>query len=282
MKNKTQFVCLGVMGLLLISFFACAKANDDQLLIGYYLFMEKAYQSAELDKAIEETGDFDEFIKQAREEYLSSNKITEQKLRELLNKNKNNPEIIKHQHQHESLHLEANKKRTEEMKKREEERFKIEMVGSKLLEAQGKTIAEIANAMSYERTKQFQSSLNDGQKKYIQAMFTIKRIGKAIDAQKQIGGEYPKIVKLTELNEYKNKYGFKATGEGTPLSEVPDKDPWGNEYLYKQTESGYWIGCAGSDGVFQGFDQAGLVPFQSGADIVFSNGKFSFAPRVLE
>lgn len=67
------------------------------------------------------------------------------------------------------------------------------------------------------------------------------------------------------------------------IKQIPVLDPWGNEYHYKRSDEGeygiYWIGCSGSDGIFNGFDQIGKPSLQDGIDIVYSNGEFKLGPQ---
>lgn len=71
------------------------------------------------------------------------------------------------------------------------------------------------------------------------------------------------------------------------IKKLPVKDPWGNDYLYvyggKHGDE-YSIGSAGRDGVFKGWHQSGTFPMDQienfNNDIIFSNGKFTFCPKI--
>jgi len=64
------------------------------------------------------------------------------------------------------------------------------------------------------------------------------------------------------------------------LQDKIEADPWGNHYYYKfgNSDQEYWIGCAGSDEKFLGFDQEGLYSELEGKDIIFSTGWLVFGP----
>ena len=64
------------------------------------------------------------------------------------------------------------------------------------------------------------------------------------------------------------------------LQDKIEADPWGNHYYSKfgNSDQEYWIGCAGSDETFLGFDQEGLYSELEGKDIIFSTGWLVFGP----
>jgi len=64
------------------------------------------------------------------------------------------------------------------------------------------------------------------------------------------------------------------------IKELPLKDSWGHELLYRKTGTdSYLIASAGKDGVFQGWRQKGEYPRnQFDQDIIFGNGSFVFGP----
>jgi hypothetical protein len=70
--------------------------------------------------------------------------------------------------------------------------------------------------------------------------------------------------------------------EQIPEDQVPLKDPWGNEFLYKHDKRRFWIASAGSDGKFDGFDQTGAYPDSEdeleGKDVIVSNNGFLVFP----
>jgi len=59
---------------------------------------------------------------------------------------------------------------------------------------------------------------------------------------------------------------------------------WGNEFYYKLSENNktYFIGSAGKDAIFNGFDQKGryfvLSMIDFNKDIIYSNGQFVYSP----
>lgn len=64
------------------------------------------------------------------------------------------------------------------------------------------------------------------------------------------------------------------------IKRLPVVDPWGNKYLYKKVDKeNYCIASAGSDGIFEGFDQKGKYINTEGKDIIFSNGTYVYCPR---
>lgn len=116
----------------------------------------------------------------------------------------------------------------------------------------------------------------DMRNKYIVAMQDIKNLGGALESY------------ITDNSKPPEHNSFKEMALDTNIvpyyiKKMPVLDPWGNEYYYKRTDGGeygtYWIGCAGSDGVFSGFDQMGNPDLQAGIDIVYSNGEFKLAPK---
>ena len=70
------------------------------------------------------------------------------------------------------------------------------------------------------------------------------------------------------------------------IKRLPMKDAWGNDLLYRSGpgKEDYTIASAGKDGVFKGWQQRGFYPIYNikhfGNDIIFSDGQFTFGPRV--
>jgi len=61
------------------------------------------------------------------------------------------------------------------------------------------------------------------------------------------------------------------------IRKLPVIDPWGNKYLYKKVgKVNYFIASAGSDGIFEGFDQKGKYINTEDKVIIFSNGKYVY------
>jgi hypothetical protein len=65
-------------------------------------------------------------------------------------------------------------------------------------------------------------------------------------------------------------------------AQIPLKDAWGNEFIYKFQNERYWLASAGSDGKFAGFDQKGVYSDTekeiAGKDIIISNTGFILFP----
>lgn len=91
--------------------------------------------------------------------------------------------------------------------------------------------------------------------------------------------------KLSEdkLADYKDKES------GHLLKKLLLKDAWGNEFYFKSDAENWWIGSAGSDGQFGGFEQEGEYKhldeegndISTGKDIIFSGKRgFVYGPQV--
>ena len=67
-----------------------------------------------------------------------------------------------------------------------------------------------------------------------------------------------------------------------PEEQIPLKDVWENDLLYKCEKKRFRIASPGSDGEFNGFEQIGAYPSTGthiqGKDIIFSNGRFVLFP----
>jgi hypothetical protein len=70
--------------------------------------------------------------------------------------------------------------------------------------------------------------------------------------------------------------------EQIPENQVPLKDVWGNEFIYKSQNEKFWLASAGSDGKFEGFGQEGVYLDAdkeiAGKDIIISNEGFIYFP----
>lgn len=86
-----------------------------------------------------------------------------------------------------------------------------------------------------------------------------------------------------ELQAYKDKE------TSSLLRKLLLKDAWGNDFYLKTDDKTWWIGSAGSDGQFTGFDQAGGYRHldekgndnSGGKDIIFSGERgFIYGPEV--
>ncbi len=114
--------------------------------------------------------------------------------------------------------------------------------------------------------------------KQIRTLGDIKSIATAIEMYRTQIGYLPKFNSFKELIEDKD---FRAIAG----SSLPKKDGWENPFYYKLTEDkeSYFVGSAGKDGVFNGFDQKGkyvvisMEDFKK--DIIYSNGEYIFAPN---
>lgn len=67
-----------------------------------------------------------------------------------------------------------------------------------------------------------------------------------------------------------------------PEEQIPLKDVWENDLLYKGEKKRFWIASPGSDGKFNGFEQIGACLSSNthlqGKDIIYSNGRFVLFP----
>lgn len=109
--------------------------------------------------------------------------------------------------------------------------------------------------------------------KYKLAMGDLREIGKLVESFIIDKYEAPNSInEIFTLTEWGKQYKDK----------LHSKDPWGNNYLYKKDKfdkEKYWIGCAGNDGKFEGFNQKGTYEIsenKKGQDIIFSNGVFVY------
>lgn len=70
--------------------------------------------------------------------------------------------------------------------------------------------------------------------------------------------------------------------EQIPEDQVPLKDAWGNDFIYKSQNEKFWFASAGSDGKFEGFEQEGVYLDTdkdiAGKDIIISNEGFIYFP----
>lgn len=70
--------------------------------------------------------------------------------------------------------------------------------------------------------------------------------------------------------------------EQIPEDQVPLKDAWGNDFIYKSQNEKFWFASAGSDGKFEGFAQEGVYLDTdkdiAGKDIIISNKGFTYFP----
>lgn len=102
------------------------------------------------------------------------------------------------------------------------------------------------------------------------------QLGRAIHAYRTERGYAPKVTEIDQLKTYEDFISKYSEG-GTPL---PLDDGWGNYLYYKTEGNDYWLGSAGSDGRFEGFDQKGMYTDVEGKDVILSNGRFIYYPKL--
>ena len=121
--------------------------------------------------------------------------------------------------------------------------------------------------------------------KYQKAMEDLKYFKDAILDYLIDNTNAPKAKTMAELIQQDVGNGLSFTVfylEQIPEDQVPLKDPWGNDYLYKYDKRKFWIASAGSDGKFDGFSQRGAYTDSEdeldGKDIIVSNNGFLLFP----
>lgn len=111
---------------------------------------------------------------------------------------------------------------------------------------------------------------------YIQAMKDIKTLMNGVES-------FITFSEDMQVPVAENIQELKSLLEPEHLNNCPDKDPWGNDYLFKRIdEKSYYLASAGSDGQFKGFDQVGeyfVSMGLEGQDIVLKNGSFVYNPK---
>ncbi|MFC2146210.1 hypothetical protein ACFLRT_02490 [Acidobacteriota bacterium] len=107
-------------------------------------------------------------------------------------------------------------------------------------------------------------------KKIKATMALLKKIGVAIEYYIVDNSKAPQVESVEELKRVLH-------------IALPTNDPWGNDLYYFHgtglDQHLYAIGSAGSDGVFEGFNQEGEYSDYRGKDIIFSNGVFILRPH---
>jgi hypothetical protein len=104
-------------------------------------------------------------------------------------------------------------------------------------------------------------------------MGNILIMARAVHTFKKDYGYPPKVKELDQLKDYPGfipKY----------IKKLLLEDAWGNYLYYKENGTDYWLGSAGSDGKFTGFEQKGIYTELEGNDVIFSNGRFVYAPNI--
>ena len=119
--------------------------------------------------------------------------------------------------------------------------------------------------------------------KFKATMGDMKSLGSAIESYITDWAFAPQVESIEELNaSWFVPFYIKV---------LPTEDAWGNSFLYKHgipvEGSGddykgdiYAIASAGSDGRFEGFDQEGEYVDWENEDIIYSNGIFTYIPKI--
>jgi uncharacterized lipoprotein NlpE involved in copper resistance len=103
--------------------------------------------------------------------------------------------------------------------------------------------------------------------RYLAAMGDLKSIGAAVESYMTDNYIAPDDISSKCLTSFY-------------IRRLPAADPWGNKYLYKKVgKENYYIASAGSDGIFEGFDQKGKYINIEGKDIILSNGTYVYCPK---
>lgn len=110
-------------------------------------------------------------------------------------------------------------------------------------------------------------------------MGDMKTIGMAIKMYIADNGKAPEGKTLLEIKDKLEPFYIKI---------LPLKDGWGNDFHYRHgtgdKQKEFAIASGGRGGVFDGWEQNGVYVVTSmddfGSDIVFSNGAFTFGPKV--
>ncbi len=165
---------------------------------------------------------------------------------------------------------------------------KLEKLGDKFkLEdtlKSGQKVVELLEQLAYGRwevdirVEKFFKRLRDAgvtsrMKLTMQYMFVL---GRAMEAYKKEQSKLPGISGLEELKDIPEFTKYFRNIENLRV-----EDGWGNYLKYKAEGGNYWIGSCGSDGSFSGFEQKGLYNEMEGKDVIYSGGRFVFAPAAL-
>lgn len=127
--------------------------------------------------------------------------------------------------------------------------------------------------------------IKDIKEQYRQTMKGLEILRNGIIDYQQDFKNAPQAKSITEMLAQDIGNGLPFTDfylEQIPVEQIPLKDAWGNEYLYKHQNEKYWIASAGSDGKFEGFGQNGVYLDTekeiAGKDIIISNTGFVYFP----
>jgi hypothetical protein len=114
---------------------------------------------------------------------------------------------------------------------------------------------------------------DDFKKEYGYTCAALLKISDAVAQNLSEMGTVPQVSSINDLKKYVERYN----------KFCPVKDIWGNELLYKAlSETDYLLASAGSDGVFNGFEQDGQYSEYNGKDIIIETGAWKFAPKDAE
>lgn len=120
---------------------------------------------------------------------------------------------------------------------------------------------------------------------YQQTMKTIKFLGETLLDYVEHFEKAPQANNLKELlaTDCGNGLTFaEFFFDEIPEEQIPLKDVWENDLLYKCEKNRFWIASAGSDGQFNGFEQIGACLSSDtqlqGKDIIYCNGRFVLFP----
>lgn len=107
-------------------------------------------------------------------------------------------------------------------------------------------------------------------------------LGLAIESFKADYSYVPDVSEVDQLRTYGDFVGKYLSRYIKPGQPLPLDDGWGNYLYYKFADRDYWIGSGGSDGKFSGFDQKGVYTDLENNDVIYSNAKFVYLPRLDE
>jgi hypothetical protein len=137
-------------------------------------------------------------------------------------------------------------------------------------ESKGDLNEKVKSAGDPDEKAELSGDLNE---KVNKALMDMKSIGTAIESY--VTDEY----KSPEFNTIQE---LKGVLEPFHIRKLPTIDPWGNPYLYKHGTGDkkyeYFVGCGGSDGIFEGFEQTGTYTEFTGKDIIYGNGYVVYGP----
>ena len=120
---------------------------------------------------------------------------------------------------------------------------------------------------------------------YQKTMKTIKFLGEIILDYVEHFEKAPQANSLKELLAMDVGNGLTFAEfffDEIPEEQIPLKDVWENDLLFKGEKERFWIASPGSDGKFNGFEQIGTCLSSNtdlqGKDIIYSNGRFVLFP----